>query len=163
MKKLVLLSAAAVAMLAAACGGNKSESAANDNSAEFAASQPLASGEYRAVSFQDTAADAVRTRFDGRILIALDPDNSGIYIYENGNRTHFKASVPLSEAFTASDTIFVAKDKEEREIKLWKGADVDTLLVYRAGAPVKVSFERKPMSEMTPADVWTRISTQLSK
>ena len=112
MKKLVLLSAAAVAMLAAACGGNKSESAANDNSAEFAASQPLASGEYRAVSFQDTAADAVRTRFDGRILIALDPNNSGIYIYENGNRTHFKASVPLSEAFTASDTIFVAKDKE---------------------------------------------------
>lgn len=163
MKKSVLLSAAAVAMLAAACGGNKSESAASDNAAEFAASQPLASGEYRAVSFQDTAADAVRTRFDGRILLALDPDNSGIYIYENGNRTHFKASVPLTAPFTRDDSIFVAKDKENREIKFWKGDGVDTLLVYRAGKPVEVAFESKPMSQLTPAEVWTRISTQLAK
>lgn len=162
MKKLLLLSAAAFALMLTSCGGNKTEDKSED-AAAFAATQPLPSGEYRAVSFQDTAASAVRERFDGRVLLALDPDNSGIYIYENGNRTHFKASVSLTEAFSQVDTIYVAKDKDSRDIKYWKGTEADTLLVYRAGAPVKVAFERKAISEMTPADVWSRISAQLSK
>jgi len=162
MKKLVLLSAATVAMLAASCGGNKSEDKVDD-SAEFAASQPLVSGEYRAVSFQDTASSAVRTRFDGRILLALSPDNSGIYIYENGNRTRFKASVSLSAPFEKQDSIYVAADKDSHAIKLIKGTDIDTLTIYRAGKPVKVAFERKPMSEMTATEVWGRISAQIAK
>lgn len=165
MKKKFLFGAAIAAMMMTACGGNKSESKADAaDPAEFAASQPLPSGEYRAVSFQDTAANAVRDRFDGRILLALDPDNSGIYIYENGNRTHFKASILLSEPFAAKDSVFVAKDKDGREIEYWQGKEnTDTLLVYRAGAPVKVAFERKAIAEMPASDVWTRISAQLSK
>lgn len=164
MKRKFLFMAAVAAMLMTACGGNKTAESESQNAEEFAASQPLPSGEYRAVSFQDTATNAVRERFDGRVLLALDPDNSGIYIYENGNRTHFKASVSLAEAFTASDTIFVAKDKDQRDIMYWKGQeDVDTLLIYRGGAPVKVSIERKAITEMPAADVWTRISAQISK
>lgn len=163
MKRKFLFTAAALCLLMSACGGNKSESNETSDNADFAATQPLASGEYRAVSFQDTAENAKRERFDGRILLALDPANSGIYIYENGNRTHFKASVSLKEAFSQVDSVYVAKDKDDREIQYWKGTDADTLLVYRAGKPVKVAFERKAISEMTPADTWTRISAQISK
>lgn len=167
MKKLIMMSAMSAALLLGACsGGGKADKNDSTQVDELAleASIPVASGEYRAVSFQDTAAGAVRTRFDGRILMALDPGNAGIYIYENGNRTHFKAKAILSKMFEQKDSIYIATDKDNREITLIPGKeDIDTLVVYRGNVPVKVSFESKPMSTLTPAEVWTRISTQLSK
>lgn len=167
MKKLIMMSAMSAALLLGACsGGGKADKNDSTQVDELAleASIPVASGEYRAVSFQDTAAGAVRTRFDGRILMALDPGNAGIYIYENGNRTHFKAKAILSKMFEQKDSIYIATDKDNREITLIPGKeDIDTLVVYRGNVPVKVSFESKPMSALTPAEVWTRISTQLSK
>lgn len=166
MKKLIMMSAMGVALLLGACSGG-GKAAKNDSTqaeeVSLDATLPVTSGEYRVVSFQDTAAGAVRTRFDGRMLMALDPGNAGIYIYENGNRTHFKAKAILSKMFEQKDSIYVATDKDNREITLIPGQDIDTLVVYRGNVPVKVSFESKPMSALTPAEVWTRISTQLSK
>jgi lipoprotein len=166
MKKLIMMSAMGVALLLGACsGGGKADKNDSTQAEEMSldATLPVTSGEYRVVSFQDTAAGAVRTRFDGRMLMALDPGNAGIYIYENGNRTHFKAKAILSKMFEQKDSIYVATDKDNREITLIPGKDVDTLIVYRGNVPVKVSFESKPMSALTPAEVWTRISAQLSK
>lgn len=167
MKKLIMMSAMSAALLLGACsGGGKADKNDSTQVDELAmeASIPVASGEYRAVSFQDTATGAVRTRFDGRILMALDPGNAGIYIYENGNRTHFKAKAILSKMFEQKDSIYIATDKDNREITLIPGKEgIDTLVVYRGNVPVKVSFESKPMSALTPSEVWTRISTQLSK
>ncbi len=166
MKKLIMMSAMGVALLLGACsGGGKADKNDSTQAEEMSldATLPVTSGEYRVVSFQDTAAGAVRTRFDGRMLMALDPGNAGIYIYENGNRTHFKAKAILSKMFEQKDSIYVATDKDNREITLIPGQDIDTLVVYRGNVPVKVSFESKPMSALTPAEVWTRISTQLSK
>lgn len=166
MKKLIMMSAMGVALLLGACsGGGKADKNDSTQAEEMSldATLPVTSGEYRVVSFQDTAAGAVRTRFDGRMLMALDPGNAGIYIYENGNRTHFKAKAILFKMFEQKDSIYVATDKDNREITLIPGQDIDTLVVYRGNVPVKVSFESKPMSALTPAEVWTRISTQLSK
>lgn len=166
MKKLIMMSAMGVALLLGACsGGGKADKNDSTQAEEMSldATLPVTSGEYRVVSFQDTAAGAVRTRFDGRMLMALDPGNAGIYIYENGNRTHFKAKAILSKMFEQKDSIYVATDKDNREITLIPGQDIDTLVVYRGNVPVKVSFESKPMSALTPAEVWTRISAQLSK
>lgn len=167
MRKLIMMSAMGVALLFGACsGGGKADKKDSVQVEEMTldATIPVTSGEYRAVSFQDTATGAVRTRFDGRILMALDPGNAGIYIYENGNRTHFKAKAILSKMFEQKDSIYVAADKDNREITLIPGKEgIDTLVVYRGNVPVKVSFESKPMSALTPAEVWTRISTQLSK
>lgn len=166
MKKLIMMSAMGVALLLGACsGGGKADKNDSTQAEEMSldATLPVTSGEYRVVSFQDTAAGAVRTRFDGRMLMALDPGNAGIYIYENGNRTHFKAKAILSKMFEQKGSIYVATDKDNREITLIPGQDIDTLVVYRGNVPVKVSFESKPMSALTPAEVWTRISTQLSK
>ncbi len=167
MKKLFMMSALAAAILLTACSGNGKTGtgdSASQDATVLETTLPVTSGEYRAVSFQDTAAGAVRTRFDGRILMALDPDNAGIYIYENGNRTHFKAKAILSKIFEQKDSIYIASDKDNREITLIPGKEnVDTLIVYRGSVPVKVSFETKPMSTLTPTEVWNRISTQLSK
>ena len=155
------------AMLAfASCAGTgKSQSSDSASAGEqaTAVSMPLESGEYRAVSFQDTVAGAKRTVFDGRLLLALDPDNSAVYIYENGNRTHFKAKAILSKPFAQVDSVYTTTDSEGREITLIPGNQVDTLLLYRSGKPVKVAFENKPMSVLSPTEVWTRISNVLSK
>lgn len=166
MKKLFMMSALAAAIMLTACSGNGKTGtgdSASQDATVLETTLPVTSGEYRAVSFQDTAAGAVRTRFDGRILMALDPDNAGIYIYENGNRTNFKARVILSKMFEQRDSVYVATDKDNREIILTPGNEIDTLLVYRGDKPVKVAFEAKPMSALTPAETWTRISSQLSK
>lgn len=159
---MILLSAALTLMISA-CSGNSSKQDSTSDESAFAESQPVASGEYRAVSFQDTAASAVRSRFDGRILFALDPQNSGIYVYENGNRTHFKASIALDGSFEKKDSVFAAKDTKGNEVMVWSGTESDTLLITRAGQPVKIAFDRKPLSELPAREVWTRISSLLAK
>lgn len=166
MKKLFMMGAIAATVMFTACSSNGKSGTGDSTSSDTTALEttlPVTSGEYRAVSFQDTASGAVRTRFDGRILMALDPGNAAIYIYENGNRTHFKAKSILSKTFEQRDSVFVATDNDNREIKIIPGKDIDTLLVYRGDKPVKVSYETKPMSTLTPAEVWSRISSLLSK
>ena len=162
MKRLIFGAAALVAVMMASCGGNKNENKAEDNSA-FAENQPVACGEYRAVSFQKVEAESKRMPFDGRIIFALDPDNSGIYVYENGNRTHFKASVSLTAPFEKQDSVYVATDAKQQKVEVISGAELDTLVIVKDNAPVKIAFERKAVSTMRATDAWQRISTLLSK
>lgn len=162
MKKMIFMSAL-LTLLFASCSGNSAKQEGSSDDAAFAEAQPVESGEYRAVSFQDTAANAVRSRFDGRILFALDPQNSGIYVYENGNRTHFKASIALDGSFEKQDSIFSAKDTKGNPVMVYPGTEADTLLITRGGEPVKIAFERKPISELPAREVWTRISSLLAK
>lgn len=164
MKKSFILGAAALAMVAfASCGGEKKGEAEVADNAEFAAEQPLASGEYRAVSFQYEEPDSKKMPFDGRMLVSLDSENSIIYVYENGNRTHFKAMEVLSKSFTQADSTHVATDSKENPVIVKPGAEVDTLIIVKDSKPVKVAFERTPMKEMTAIDAMTRISTLVSK
>ncbi len=155
--------AAFFAITMASCGGNKSTGESNVDPADFAASQPLASGEYRAVSFQYIDSASTRMPFDGRIIFALDPENSGIYVYENGNRTHFKATVSLEAPFSKADTIFTALDNKQRNVAVVPGTEADTLFITKGDKPVKIAFERKAISEMPASDAWARINNLLSK
>lgn len=152
------------ALLLGACGGkNESKNEQTDRAAEtFASSQPLASGEYRAVSFQYGDLQSDRNRFDGRIIVALSPDNSGIYIYENGNRTDFKATIALSKPFEKKDSIYVAYDRAGKPVSVIKGTENDTLVfVKRDTITTKVAFERKPMAELSASAAWERISAKI--
>lgn len=162
--KTIAFAAAATLMLLTGCSGNKSADAAGKAAADdeaFYASQPIESGEYRAVSFQyGDAAD--RERFDGRVLIALKPTSSGILIYENGNRTHFKAAMMLSKAFEKSDSTYTATDSKGNAVRLIKGsAGTDTLAFPKEGKTVKVAFESKPSPALSAADAWERINARL--
>ena len=162
-----MMSALAAAIMLTACSGNGktgTDDSASQDATVLETTLPVTSGEYRAVSFQDTAAGAVRTRFDGRILMALDrtmPEYTSMRTATepiSRRKLFFQKSLSRKTAYTSLLT------KDNREITLIPGKEnVDTLIVYRGSVPVKVSFETKPMSTLTPTEVWNRISTQLSK
>lgn len=161
---MILMLAATLSMTAASCSsGSKSESADSSAQAEtaFTSEQPLASGEYRADSFQ--YADGKREPFDGRLIMASKPGNSGIYIYENGNRTNFTARLLLGKDFEKSDTVYVAQDMKGKTVEIWKGAVSDTIRFEKGGKSVKVAFEGTPMKTYTPDEAWTSISNRLEK
>lgn len=163
-RNLIYGLALAGAVVFASCGGGEKKAESQEaNAEEFAATQPVASGEYRAVSFQYDEPESSRMPFDGRIIFSLAPENSGIYVYENGNRTHFKAVVSLPTAFTKADSVYNATDSKEQNVSLIVGSQADTLVIVKDSKPVKVAFEKDPVSEMSAVDAMARISTLLSK
>lgn len=164
MKKSIILGLAlGASVIFASCGGDKKAETSEADTAKFLEAQPVASGEYRAVSFQYEEEGSTRMPFDGRIIFSLAPENSAIYVYENGNHTHFKAVVPLSETFSKTDSIYTAADKKNLPVNVIPGAENDTLIIEKDNKKVKIAFERKAVSEMSPMDAMTRISALLSK
>lgn len=159
MKKNLMFIAAGVIIALGACTGAKK--AGEENASQFAGEQPAESGEYRAVSFQYVDSAMTRMPFDGRIIFALEPGNSGIYVYENGNRTHFTGRVVLKTEFVKTDSVYTATDTKDREVKVIVGAEIDTLVFPKGGKDVKVAFERKPVSAMPASDAWKRITDKL--
>lgn len=162
--KLHLLSIlAAGALLLSACQSGSSSEGASEVLADFDASQPFLSGEYRVQSFQYTDTTEQRQRFDGRMLAAIAPDGSGLYIYENGNRTKFKQRLAIDRAFQSEDSVFVAHTQKGEEIRVRRGQGVDTLLCIHAGRPVKIAFETKPMQTASAPEMWKRITAAISE
>ena len=161
--KLHLLSIfAAGAMLVASCQSGAKSEGASEVPADFDASQPFLSGEYRVQSFQYTDTTEPRQRFDGRMLAAIAPDGSGLYIYENGNRTKFKQRLAIDGAFESEDSIFTARTQKGEEIRVRRGQGVDTLLCEHAGRPVKIAFETKPIQTAPAPEMWKRITAAIS-
>jgi len=164
MKILKILLAGAAMVALTACSGN-GKTAAEDSSAStidkdgaFYETQPLESGEYRVVSFQDAAPGSQRTRFDGRMIISVTPESTNIYIYENGNRTKFSSVIALGSPFEKSDSLYVSKDVKNQAVDIIPGSENDTLSYTKAGTPVKIAFERKPMSTYTSMEALQRIT-----
>lgn len=167
MKKLIyLFVAAALAVSASACSSGSQEKASDSaqTDAQFASEQPIPSGEYRANAFQYVEKDSKRMPFDGRMIVALKPGNSGILIYENGNRTNFRQSISISKEFEKNDSVqYVAVDNKNNPVTFIYGAEVDTLIFTKNGKLVKLAVEKKPISTLTPQEAWTRITSQLGK
>lgn len=163
MKKLLFVSALASLVMFGSCGGNKdkAEVSTEAESATFYETQPLESGEYRAVSFTYDEEGERRNSFDGRMLVAVTPESSGIYIYENGNRTKFEARVSLSQPFEKTDSVYTASDSQNQPVVLVSGSESDTLKVIKGGKGVKIAFEKKPLNVLTPEDAWKRITDKL--
>lgn len=167
MKKGFIYLALAAMMPLAACspkGDTQKKEAEAAADEAFYAAQPVGSGEYRAVSLQDGDLRSDRNRFDGRVIMALSPDNSGIYIYENGNRTNFKATITLSKPFEKKDSVFVAVDKKNNPVMVIPGTENDTLMfVRRDTVTTKVAFERQAITELTAGNAWSRISEKIKE
>lgn len=167
MKKIVYLFAAVtLAISSAACssGSQKKDADSTQANEQFASEQPVPSGEYRANAFQYMEEGAKRMPFDGRMIVALDPGNSGIFIYENGNRTNFRQSISVSKEFEKRDSVvYVAADNKDNPVTFIKGAEVDTLTFMKNDKLVKLALEKKPISTLTPQEAWTRITSQLSR
>lgn len=161
MKKFLL--ALPLALIMVACGGNKSDSYAADKSAAME-EQPVQNGEYRAVSFQYMDSMENRMKFDGRIIYAIDEQNSVVFVYENGNRTNFKATLSLKAPFEKKDSLYSATTIKDTPVSIKNGAEeTDTLIFEKYGKTVKVAFERTPLTTFSASEGLTRITNLLDK
>lgn len=144
---------------------NKTAEEANVES-EFYANQPLESGQYQAVNYLITKKDGKerKGKFDGRILIALDPENSGIYVYENGNRTKIDYLLALDGGFQPGDSsIYKATDKKEREVEIRPDSTLYSLSFSTANETVKIGFEKKPIMTAAPVEILEKIKKEKDK
>ena len=124
-------------------GGEKKEARAVDDDA-FYATQPVRSGIYRAVDF-DIA------------------EQSGMYIYENGNRVKLDYSIMLSAPFAKTDSVYSTTDAKGRPVTISTDSTVYVLAFEKGKETIRIGFESKPMSTTSASDMWTKISDRLSK
>lgn len=112
MKAIKFLTIAAAAFAITACGSGNKEKAAEAEAANeaFQAEQPVKSGVYDAVYFDIKGKDSRKGQFDGRVIYALSPEQSAVYVFENGNRTKIKHLLMIEKGFSKTDSIWTATD-----------------------------------------------------
>lgn len=158
---------AALTLAMASCGGNK---AASDNEekkvddAAFYATQPVASGQYRAVSYDITGDSGRKGKFDGRIIMALSPEQSGLYVYENGNRAKIEYKVVLQKPFEKGDSgIYRTVDLNGLPVTVSTDSTIYTLNFEKNKNKVSIGFESEPMSTGTALEMMERMAKQIQE
>lgn len=166
MKTLRYLGILSLALMMAACGGNKeqkTDDAQQTDAAEFQASQPVVSGLYNADYYTITGPEARKGSFDGRIIFSISEEKSALFVFENGNRTKISHLVMLSTPFRKDGDLFVSADKNGQAVTV----DADSAfyaLRYVAGADtVCINFDPKPRSEYAPFEALEKINEQAQK
>lgn len=159
---------AMIAFTLGACspkGGSESKSSETGISEkEFAESQPIESGQYRAVSYDIEGQNARKGRFDGRLLVSLSPEQSGMYVYENGNRAKIDYKLVLKSPFEKGDSgVYKALDVNDLPVTLSTDSTIYVLGFDKNSHQVKISFESAPMMTGTPLEMMERISTMIKK
>lgn len=165
MKKVTIIGAA-LALLATACGGHASKSAEGESAtmtqAEFAATQPIESGQYRAVRYDIEGPNARKGMFDGRLLVSLGQEQSGMYVYENGNRAKINYKIVLKTPFEAADSgRYRAEDVNGLPVVLTPDSAMWTLGFNKGENAVNILFEAEPMQTGTPLEMMERIATAI--
>lgn len=160
MKKLFLIPLLALLALASCGGGEKKEAPTDD--AAFYASQPLKSGEY-AATYYKIAKPERKGNFDGRMIVALSPDGSGIYVYENGNRAKIDYRIMLDKPFAADSGRYESTDNQGGRVVIAPDSSGYLLSFERKGSPVEIRFERKALTEGSASEMWKRIRSRLSE
>ncbi len=166
MKTLKFLGLCSLAFVMASCGGNASkekEAEAESANEAFYAEQPVESGIYDATYFDIKGKDSRKGQFDGRVIYALSPDQSAVFVYENGNRTKIKHILMLDKGFQKEDSIYVATDKTG--IPVTVGNDSTNMYInYVANSDtVTITFNPKPRNTYTPVEALAKIKEEASK
>lgn len=167
MKATRLFAMAAFIFALASCGGNKSasgnaEKAVDDDA--FYATQPVKSGQYRAVSYDIVGQDSRKGRYDGRVLISLSPEQSGMYVFENGNRAKIDYKLVLKQPFEKGDSgIYRTVDVNGLPIVITTDSTVYTLSFEKGKNKVSIDFESEPMKTGTALEIMEKISAELQK
>lgn len=166
MKKLKLLGLCGLAFVMASCGGNankEKEAEAEAANEAFYAEQPVESGMYDATYFDIKGKDSRKGQFDGRVIYALSPDQSAVFVYENGNRTKIKHILMLDKGFQKEDSIYVAVDKTGVPVTV--GNDSTNMYInYIANSDtVTITFNPKARTTYTPIEALAKIKDEASK
>ncbi len=150
----------------ASCGGNgnkEKEAEAEAANEAFYAEQPVESGMYDATYFDIKGKDSRKGQFDGRVIYALSPDQSAVFVYENGNRTKIKHILMLDKGFQKEDSIYVAMDKTGIPVTVAKDS-TNMLLNYVANSDtVTITFNPKARNTYTPIEALAKIKDEASK
>lgn len=168
MKTIRFFAAAACLAVMASCGGGASKEKAVEKAVDdeaFYATQPLVSGQYRADSYDITGPNERKGKFDGRVLIALQPSNpSAIYVYENGNRAKIDYMVALEAPFEKGDSgVYKTVDVNKLPVTITPDSLGYVLSFEKKDSKVKIGFEKDPMSTGTALEMVERINTARQK
>lgn len=161
MKAIKFLAMSALLLSMAACGGNDKKAAEAEAAEEndFYATQPMASGIYDATYFDIKGKDARKGQFDGRVIASISPEQSAIFVYENGNRTKIKHLVMLDEAFAQNDSVYTAASKSQPVTLSTDSANY--VINYIANNDtVNITFNQQPRSTYEPLEALQKIQEE---
>ncbi len=163
MKTIKFLAIVCALFAMASCSGNKQ--AADQESANeeaFYAGQPIESGIYDATYYDIKGKDSRKGAFDGRVIAAITPEQSVMYVYENGNRTKIKHLLKLDGAFEKEGDIYASKCKD-LPVTLAKDS-ADYVLNYITNTDtVSITFDEKARSTYQPIEALKKIQEEVSK
>lgn len=166
MKIIKFLCLAGILLGMTCCGGN-SQKANEDEAAavsedSFYEGQPLASGIYDATYFDIKGAKERKGSFDGRVIVSISPEQSAIFVFENGNRTKIKHLVMLDSSFAKSDSVYTSESKGN---PVTLSADTANYIVnYVAGADtVSIKFNQNMRTAYEPLEALKKIQEEASK
>lgn len=158
------LSICALALVMAACGGQKEQKAEEAVAAEdFAKSQPVESGLYNADYFDITGANPRKGSYDGRILFSISPDQSAVMVYENGNRTKINDLLSLQAPFEKADSVYTSTDAKGNIVTLRSDSTFMQLSYVAGPDTVCINFDPKPRNVYTPIESLEKIMEQAQK
>ena len=166
MKTLKFLGLCGLAFVMASCGGNSNKAEEGEAQAAeeaFQAEQPVESGMYDATYFDIKGKDSRKGQFDGRVIYALSPEQSAVFVYENGNRTKIKHILVLDKPFQKQDSVYVAMDKTG--IPVTVGNDSTNMIIdyIAAGDTVTITFNPKARTVYTPVEAMKKITEEAGK
>ncbi|MDE5839966.1 MAG: hypothetical protein K2H49_03510 [Muribaculaceae bacterium] len=165
MKTLKFLGLCGVAFMMASCGGNASkekEAEAEANEA-FAEKQPVESGIYDATYFDIKGKDSRKGQFDGRVIYALSPEQSVVFVYENGNRTKIKQILMLENGFQKEDSVYVATDKNGLPVTVGNDSTEMYVNYISNNDTVTITFNPKARNTYSPIEALSKIKEEAGK
>lgn len=166
MKNLKLSGLCGLAFIIASCGGNankeKEAEAGVDNEA-FYAEQPVESGIYDATYFDIKGKNTRKGQYDGRVIYALSPEQSAVFVYENGNRTKIKNLLMLEKGFQKADSVYTATDAKGNSVTVGNDS-INMYINYIANSDtVTITFNPKAKNTYTPIEALAKIKEEASK
>lgn len=167
MKTISYFAAAIIMAVMASCGGStketKVEKAVDDEA--FYATQPIVSGQYRVESYDITGTNPRKGKFDGRLLVSLSPsEQSGMYVYENGNRTKIDYKIVLKAPFEKGDSgVYKTVDVNDLPVTITPDSLGYVLAFEKNKAEIKIGFEKEPMTTGSAVEMMERISAAIQK
>ena len=149
------------------CGGNTNkaqEEEANVEDDAFYATQPIHSGFYDADWYDITGRNARKGRFDGRIYFALSPKMSGLYVFENGNRTKIDYVLGLKEPFKkGADGVYSTLDNKDKPVTINTDSTTYFLTFLHSNDTIQIGFNPKPRHIGTALEMLEKMNAQKSK
>lgn len=164
MKYTKFLSASALVLAMAACGGN-SQKASEETAAEeagFYENQPLESGMYDASYFDIKGKDSRKGAFDGRVIVSVSPEQSAIFVYENGNRTKIKHLLMLDAPLEKADSLYTSASKGLPVTLASDSTDYKVNYISNSDT-VTITFSQKARSAYQPLEALQKIQEEASK